>query len=519
MDSVSESRRQALEAMPAGDLKRLIAALGLSSEGCVEKADLVALVASAEAKANRGPPTPSDANRGPPTPSEASAPAASAADAEMNAATLFGDDDEVEEVPAPSAAPSAAPAAADAAAAAGADADDEEASEAESDVYEVEKIVDEREAPDGSGKEFFIKWVGWGPKFNTWEPEEHILNDSILEEWQLKVNRKAERERARQAREDRKSAKQAAKAAKNSPAGPPTPSPAKPSSSQQTADDGTPAAPEAAPEAATYRSLGADAPAASPAAAGGDRRDASLLADFTGYWVTRYYNGDIATQAGISKDNFSHWLNNSNLPKTDKALGQWEAKLREWSTAAREKLAQGRTDELPKARAVAAVDAGGGRGRGGRGGKGGRGRGRGRGGGAKAKAKAEEEDDGQDDYDNANESEGDGDHRIEAVLKEMRQGGSRGCSSSGRRSSRGRTRGSRRRTSTPRWPKTSSGGASSPSTSQSWWSSLRTRRRPCSRRSTWRRCARWCPRARRRRARRRRRTRRTRKSRRKSRRR
>ena len=141
--------------------------------------------------------------------------------------------------------------------------------------------------------------------------------------------------------------------------------------------------------------------------------------------MTRYYNGDIATQAGISKDNFSHWLNNSNLPKTDKALGQWEAKLREWSTAAREKLAQGRTDELPKARAVAAVDAGGGRGRGGRGGKGGRGRGRGRGGGAKAKAKAEEEDDGQDDYDNANESEGDGDHRIEAVLKEMRQGGSR----------------------------------------------------------------------------------------------
>ena len=123
-------------------------------------------------------------------------------------------------------------------------------------MYEVEKIVDEREAPDGSGKEFFIKWVGWGPKFNTWEPEDHILNDSILEEWQLKVNRKAERERARQAREERKSAKQAAKAAKNSPAGPPTPSPAKPSSSQQTADDGTPAAPEAAPEAATYRSLG-----------------------------------------------------------------------------------------------------------------------------------------------------------------------------------------------------------------------------------------------------------------------
>ena len=93
--------------------------------------------------------------------------------------------------------------------------------------------------------------------------------------------------------------------------------------------------------------------------------------------MTRYYNGDIATQAGISKDNFSHWLNNSNLPKTDKALGQWEAKLREWSTAAREKLAQGRTDELPKARAVAAVDAGGGRGRGGRGGKGGVGAGAG----------------------------------------------------------------------------------------------------------------------------------------------
>ena len=84
MDSpgaASASRRQALESLSVGELKRLIAALGLSSDDCVEKADLVALVASAEAKANRGKPTPSDANRGPPTPSEASAPAATPADA------------------------------------------------------------------------------------------------------------------------------------------------------------------------------------------------------------------------------------------------------------------------------------------------------------------------------------------------------------------------------------------------------------------------------------------------------
>ena len=53
------------------------------------------------------------------------------------------------------------------------------------DVYEVEKVLDVRETPDGK-REFLIKWRGWGPNWNNWEPEEHILDRRLLRRFNQK---------------------------------------------------------------------------------------------------------------------------------------------------------------------------------------------------------------------------------------------------------------------------------------------------------------------------------------------
>ena len=37
-------------------------------------------------------------------------------------------------------------------------------------VYEVEKILDNRDS------QYLVKWVGYGPEANTWEPVENLLN-------------------------------------------------------------------------------------------------------------------------------------------------------------------------------------------------------------------------------------------------------------------------------------------------------------------------------------------------------
>ena len=40
----------------------------------------------------------------------------------------------------------------------------------EDEVYEVEKILDNRDS------QYLVKWVGYGPEANTWEPVENLLN-------------------------------------------------------------------------------------------------------------------------------------------------------------------------------------------------------------------------------------------------------------------------------------------------------------------------------------------------------
>jgi hypothetical protein len=36
----------------------------------------------------------------------------------------------------------------------------------------------------GGGLEYRIKWRGWGSRWNTWEPERHIIDQVILTEWE-----------------------------------------------------------------------------------------------------------------------------------------------------------------------------------------------------------------------------------------------------------------------------------------------------------------------------------------------
>ena len=53
------------------------------------------------------------------------------------------------------------------------------------DIYEVEKVLDMRTTADGK-REFLIKWTGWGPSWNNWEPENHILDKRLLRKFNKK---------------------------------------------------------------------------------------------------------------------------------------------------------------------------------------------------------------------------------------------------------------------------------------------------------------------------------------------
>ena len=52
-------------------------------------------------------------------------------------------------------------------------------------IYEVETLLSVRETADGK-REFLIKWKGWGPSWNNWEPEENILDRRLLKKFNKK---------------------------------------------------------------------------------------------------------------------------------------------------------------------------------------------------------------------------------------------------------------------------------------------------------------------------------------------
>ena len=52
-------------------------------------------------------------------------------------------------------------------------------------IYEVETLLSVRETADCK-REFLIKWKGWGPSWNNWEPEENILDRRLLKKFNKK---------------------------------------------------------------------------------------------------------------------------------------------------------------------------------------------------------------------------------------------------------------------------------------------------------------------------------------------
>lgn len=69
--------------------------------------------------------------------------------------------------------------------------DDDSVGSALKGIYEVETLLDMRETDHGT-REFLIKWKGWGPRWNNWEPEEHILDRRLMRKFNTKRKRPVE---------------------------------------------------------------------------------------------------------------------------------------------------------------------------------------------------------------------------------------------------------------------------------------------------------------------------------------
>lgn len=48
-------------------------------------------------------------------------------------------------------------------------------------VFAADCIVKKRVR--GNKTQYLIKWKGWAPKYNTWEPEENILDSRLIKEF------------------------------------------------------------------------------------------------------------------------------------------------------------------------------------------------------------------------------------------------------------------------------------------------------------------------------------------------
>ncbi|XP_069578273.1 chromobox protein homolog 7 isoform X1 [Brachyistius frenatus] len=54
-------------------------------------------------------------------------------------------------------------------------------------VFAVESVVKKRVRK--GNVEYLLKWTGWPPKYSTWEPEEHILDQRLLQAYEEKEQR------------------------------------------------------------------------------------------------------------------------------------------------------------------------------------------------------------------------------------------------------------------------------------------------------------------------------------------
>ena len=61
----------------------------------------------------------------------------------------------------------------------------QESKKSDQGIHEVESILEMRTTAKDK-KEFLIKWRSWGHRWNTWEPEEHILDRRMLRKFNKK---------------------------------------------------------------------------------------------------------------------------------------------------------------------------------------------------------------------------------------------------------------------------------------------------------------------------------------------
>lgn len=79
------------------------------------------------------------------------------------------------------------------------DRDDPDEDVDEEEAYEVEKILDERSRKGCT--EYLIQWKGFGPENNTWEPEDNLSCDEIIEDFKAKKKKKGSPSKKRKAPE------------------------------------------------------------------------------------------------------------------------------------------------------------------------------------------------------------------------------------------------------------------------------------------------------------------------------
>jgi len=320
-----------------------------------------------------------------------------------------------------------------------------EADDSESGIYAVEAIINEKR--EGGKLMYLLKWEGYSHKHNTWEPEEHIEDSALIAEWTAKKAAVAAAAGAKPAVRRRKP-KPSTKTP-GTPEGPaPQPGPSKAAGGSTSAEAVSLCSGEEeadADGAASGFANGAAAVGASDAAASSsapqvaDTRDQSLLARVLDYWLVRYTQTDLSKAVSVDPNQLMNWLRGKIGLK---GIARIEPKVRAWAEMAEAKIEAGDEDGLPQQRqrmrrvSIREGDAGGIRGRGARGPRGrgnarGRGRGRGGAGGASSSGGEEVLDTGVSavtsmaveelDF-SESESEGEGEHRVEGLLREMRQG-------------------------------------------------------------------------------------------------
>jgi hypothetical protein len=179
----------------------------------------------------------------------------------------------------------------------------------------VDRILSIRTSSAGV-TEYFIKWKGWGPKWNTWEPRDNIMDDAVIAKFEAERAAKAAKEAEKVVRSlssgGAKGAKKRSRASGSS--GVPT--------------DGV-------------GGEGLEPP--------GDPRDASLLMGMQHEWLQKYRQKDLAAAAAINSNTLSMWMNGRlSSVKTVQGL---ESKLRRFIVGMRDAIESGNSVGLPQPRA------------------------------------------------------------------------------------------------------------------------------------------------------------------------